>query len=150
MDSELRDMIMLNFYTSDLIPVNMYACAIDPPYSTATKLYTVQIEIEIQRGCEAETGGSVQERPSGNCGTNMLETLQVCTHLWWSRPWISRKVSYTRLFCRAKQMVHELKRDKLEQQLQRDTELEREQAATCVQAWWRGHRWVVYIIQVFV
>ena len=47
---------------------------------------------------------------------------------------------------RAKQLFYDLKRDKLEQQLQRDTELKRKQAATSVQAWWRGYRWVVFIV----
>ena len=43
-------------------------------------------------------------------------------------------------------MFYDLKRDKLEQQLQRDAELKRKQAATSVQAWWRGYRWVAFIV----
>lgn len=53
---------------------------------------------------------------------------------------VTQPFVYIYLICRAKQLFHELKRDKLEQQLQRDAELKREQAATSVQVWWRGYR----------
>ena len=53
---------------------------------------------------------------------------------------------YVYIIYRAKQLFLELKRDKLEQQLQRDAELKRKQAATNVQAFWRGYRWVVFIV----
>jgi anti-sigma factor RsiW len=60
---------------------------------------------------------------------------------------ITQPLEYVCLIYRVKQLFHELKRDKLEQQLQRDAELKRTQAATSVQAWWRGYRWVAFIVQ---
>ena len=59
---------------------------------------------------------------------------------------IMQPLVYVYLIYRAKQLFYDLKRDKLEQQLQRDAELKRKQAATSMQAWWRGYRWVAFIV----
>ena len=59
---------------------------------------------------------------------------------------LTQPLIYVYIIYRAKQLFLELKRDKLEQQLQRDAELKRKQAATNVQAFWRGYRWVVFIV----
>lgn len=151
-NGQCRDMTMSDFYTSDMIPLNLCMHESDPAYRIATKLYTVHVmvcrsRLKYKKAVELKREAQYKREQAAT-------VVQTC---WRGYRCVQDNgchatscIRYTCLICRAKQLFHQLKRDKLEQQLQRDAELKREQAATSVQALWRGYRWVWYTSQLYM